>query len=377
MIDMAPETAMRCARLWQARATIRSGASVSHIATLAAFLGRGRRLLPRRGLDMARLDIVSPVFNEAESATAFAAMVADLAAEVMARHGMSVHTILVDDGSTDDSVARLSTAFSGSWEIVRLSRNFGKEVAVLAGLDRSSGDMVLIMDADMQHSREVSLTMIGELVANPKLDVVYAQTDRSDTSFRRSQLARLFYRLLNSGQRFDIPANAGDFRVMRGFVAKAFAGLREKRRFNKGLYAWAGFRQKAVVYSVPPRRGGVSKWSRLSLIALTVEGLTSFSVVPLRFFSVSGLMIAAGGGLYGAKILLEVLFTGIQVPGYPSLLVAIVVLGGFNLALLGLVGEYVWVALSESKDRPVYVVRDVVTCGAAAEPQHVPDRIGA
>ena len=325
---------------------------------------------------MASLDIVSPVFNEAESATAFAAMVDDLAAEVMARHGMSVHTILVDDGSTDDSVARLSSAFSGSWEIVRLSRNFGKEIAVLAGLDRTSGDMVLIMDADLQHSKDVSLTLIGELAANPELDVVYAQTDRSDASFRRNQLARLFYRLLNASQRFDIPANAGDFRVMRGFVAKAFAGLREKRRFNKGLYAWAGFRQKAVVYSVPPRRDGVSKWSRLGLIALTVEGLTSFSVVPLRIFSLTGLIVAAAGGIYGLKILLEVLFTGIQVPGYPSLLVAVVVLGGFNLALLGLVGEYVWVALSESKDRPVYVVRDIVTKASAAEPPRSRERIG-
>ncbi len=316
--------------------------------------------LSRMAEPRATLDVIAPFLNEAQSAAAFAGLLDQLEAAVSQRFGMAMHKILVDDGSQDDSVERFSRALSGSWEIVRLSRNFGKEVAVLAGLDRSRGDMVLIMDADLQHSMDISLKMISELVEDPELDVVYAQNDRREASWRRSQLARLFYSLINSSQRFDIPENAGDFRVMRGAVARAVASLRDKRRFNKGLFAWAGFRQKAVPYSPDDRASGTSKWSRLNLLAFSLEGFTSFSVIPLRLISLCGMLAAFAGALYGAKVFFEVIFYGIAVPGYPSLLVAVVFLGGFNLALLGLIGEYVWVTLSESKDRPIYIVRDVV-----------------
>ncbi|MEO5755278.1 MAG: glycosyltransferase family 2 protein [Mesorhizobium sp.] len=310
------------------------------------------------------LDIVAPFFNEAQSASAFAGLLAQLEAAVTQRFGMKVHKILVDDGSRDDGAAQFSQALSGSWEIVRLSRNFGKEAAVLAGLDQSHGDMVLIMDSDLQHSMDISLKLIAELVADPEIDVVYAQNDRREASWRRGQLAKLFYSLINSSQRFDIPENAGDFRVMRGTVARALTTLRDKRRFNKGLFAWAGFRQKAVFYSPENRASGTSKWSRLNLIAFSLEGFTSFSVIPLRLISLCGLLAALAGAVYGAKVFFEVIFYGIAVPGYPSLLVAVVLLGGLNLTLLGLIGEYVWVTLSESKDRPVYIVRDVVRSGA-------------
>ena len=318
------------------------------------------------------LDIIAPFFNEAESAIAFVGLLDRLEAAVAERFGMTVRKILVDDGSRDGSAETFAAALSGSWEIVRLSRNFGKEAAVLAGLDHSRGDMVLIMDSDLQHSMDISLRMIGELVKNPEIDVVYAQNDRREGSWRRSQLARLFYRLINSSQRFDIPENAGDFRVMRGAVARALTSVRDKRRFNKGLFAWAGFRQKSVLYSPENRASGTSKWSRFNLIAFSLEGFTSFSVIPLRVISLIGLLAAFAGLAYGVKVLFEVLFYGITVPGYPSIMVAVVLLGGLNLALLGLIGEYVWVTLSESKDRPVYIVRDVLH-GNAAE-QVAPDK---
>jgi glycosyltransferase involved in cell wall biosynthesis len=317
---------------------------------------------------MARLDLISPFLNEAQTAKAFTSLIAEFEAEVARRFGLTVHKILIDDGSTDGSAEIFAKGLTGSWEIVRLSRNFGKEVAVLAGLDRVGGDYVLIMDADLQHSNEIGLKLLTELLGDPAVDVVYAKTDRSDSSWRRSQLARVFYRLINSSQRFDIPANAGDFRAMRAPVAHAIAKLRDKRRFNKGLYAWAGFRQKAVIYSPEPRAAGSSKWSRLDLFAFSLEALTSFSAVPLRILTLFGLLTAMGGALVGVKVLFEVLVYGIAVPGYPSLLVAVVVLGGLNLALLGLVGEYVWVAVSESKDRPVYVVRDVISAPETAKP---------
>ncbi|RUU54824.1 glycosyltransferase family 2 protein [Mesorhizobium sp. M2C.T.Ca.TU.002.02.1.1] len=318
------------------------------------------------------LDIIAPFFNEAESAIAFVGLLDRLEVAVAERFGMTVRKILVDDGSRDGSAETFAAALSGSWEIVRLSRNFGKEAAVLAGLDHSRGDMVLIMDSDLQHSMDISLKMIGELVENPEIDVVYAQNDRREGSWRRSQLARLFYKLINSSQRFDIPENAGDFRVMRGAVARALTSVRDKRRFNKGLFAWAGFRQKAVLYSPENRAGGTSKWTRFNLIAFSLEGFTSFSVIPLRVISLIGLLAALAGLAYGVKVLFEVLFYGIAVPGYPSIMVAVVLLGGLNLALLGLIGEYVWVTLSESKDRPVYIVRDVLH-GDAVQ-QAAPDK---
>lgn len=313
------------------------------------------------------LDVIAPFFNEAESAIAFVGLLDKLEAAVAERFGMTVRKILVDDGSRDGSAETFAAALSGSWEIVRLSRNFGKEAAVLAGLDHSRGDMVLIMDSDLQHSMDISLKMIGELVGNPEIDVVYAQNDRREASWRRSQLARLFYKLINSSQRFDIPENAGDFRVMRGAVARALTSVRDKRRFNKGLFAWAGFRQKAVLYSPENRASGTSKWTRFNLIAFSLEGFTSFSVIPLRVISLIGLLAAFAGLVYGIKVLFEVLFYGIAVPGYPSIMVAVVLLGGLNLALLGLIGEYVWVTLSESKDRPIYIVRDVLHGNAAEQ----------
>lgn len=306
-----------------------------------------------------RLDIVTPFYNEAESAEAFSRMIDSFEAEVGARFGLSVRKILIDDGSRDGSAAIFARTLSGDWEIVRLSRNFGKEVAVLAGLDRTDGDYVLIMDSDLQHSQDVSLLLVAELLADPAMDVVYA-TNRREGTRTRGRLSKLFYRLINSSQRYDIPENAGDFRVMRGAVARALTQLRDKRRFNKGLYAWAGFNSKAVPYTPAERVAGVTKWNGLNLLAFSLEAFTSFSVIPLRIVSIIGLMAALFGASYGAKVMFEVIFYGISVPGYPSLAVGVMLFGGLNLAMLGLIGEYVWVTLSESKDRPVYIVREIV-----------------
>jgi glycosyltransferase involved in cell wall biosynthesis len=310
---------------------------------------------------MPRLDIIVPVFNEAASAKAFAGLVERLRADLLARHGLVTHVIIVDDGSQDGSADVLAGCLQGTWDIIRLSRNFGKELAVLAGLDHSRGDFALLMDADLQHSHATAIAMVGELLADPDFDVVYAWLANRQVSWRRFWLARAFFRLINSGQRFDIPENAGDFRVMRAPVVQVLRSLRDKRRFNKGLYAWAGFRQKAHPYTPEQRVAGTSKWSRLGLLALSVEAIKSFSVVPLRLLAVGGIAVALAGLAYGVKIIGEVLFYGIAVPGFPSLLVAVVILGGLNLSLLAMIGEYVWVAVSESKDRPAYVVRDVLT----------------
>ncbi|WP_048647990.1 glycosyltransferase family 2 protein [Nitratireductor soli] len=316
-----------------------------------------------------RLDILVPFLNERETATEFCAVAAKLAAEAEARFGLDTGFVLIDDGSTDGGAALYEEHMSGRWTLVRLSRNFGKESAILAGLDHADGDYVLLMDADLQHTNEVALDMIGRLLADPELDMVYAvRADRNESQSLGRWMAQGFYYLINMGQRYEIPANAGDFRVMTHRFAAAMRQLRDQRRFNKGLYAWAGFKQERIQYRPAERQGGASKWSRRKLIAFSLEGFTSFSVVPLRVVSLFGAGVALLGFLYGLKILLEVLFTGVAVPGYPSLMVAVLVLGGLNLALTGLVGEYVWSALSEAKNRPNYIVKSLTHSQAEKAP---------
>ncbi|MFH1794973.1 MAG: glycosyltransferase family 2 protein [Pseudomonadota bacterium] len=307
------------------------------------------------------LSIVSPFLDEASAAPNFSEMLAELEREVASRFGLETEIVLVDDGSTDNGAALFARHLVGRWKIIQLSRNFGKEIALFAGIEAASGDLVLLMDADLQHSLSVSLRLIETIVADPETDVVFAtRADRRDSGLLRHGFSRLFYKLINFRQRFITPPDAGDFRIMRRTVADALLLLRDKKRFNKGLYAWAGFHQKSISYTPAERVGGKSRWSSLGLIALSKEGIISFSALPLRMMSGIGLVLAFAGISYGVKMLFEVMIYGIAVPGYPSLMVAIMVLGGFNLALLGALGEYVWVTLSEAKDRPLYLVRKVI-----------------
>lgn len=310
--------------------------------------------------EMPVLSLVIPFLNESGNVARLGEFLRRMEAEISTRFGLSLETVLVDDGSRDDSVAAFRRTLTGQWKIVELSRNFGKEVALFAGMEHATGDLVMMIDADLQHPYAVCMQLIEELTSDPELDVVYTiRDDRRQESFRKDVASRLFYRLINFQQRFTMPENAGDFRIMRRAVCDAFLKVRDKRRFNKGLYAWAGFRQKGVAYTPDERQGSTSRWSRLSLISLSLEGITSFSVIPLRIFSLLGVFTGICGLIYGAKILLEVLFYGVAVPGYPSLMVAVAVFGGFNLALLGLIGEYLWVGISETKDRPLYLARRI------------------
>jgi polyisoprenyl-phosphate glycosyltransferase len=309
---------------------------------------------------MPLFSVVAPFLNEQESAGLFAAFVDRLGAELAERYGFDLEVVLVDDGSTDDSIEKYREHLKGNWRIVELSRNFGKEIALYAGLTETRGDYVMMVDADLQHPYEVCLQLISELMADPKLDVVYTiRDDRSEESFKKALAGRFFYWLINFRQRYEVPENAGDFRVMNRAATDALIRVRDKRRFNKGLYAWAGFRQKGIYYKQDPRLSGSTKWSRLGLIALSVEGIVSFSALPLRIMSLIGVLSGLAGIIYGGHIIISSMIFGTDVPGYPSLMSAISVLGGFNLALLGLLGEYIWVTIAEVKDRPLYLVRKI------------------
>lgn len=320
---------------------------------------------------MTSLSIVTPFFNEKANAKAFCVLAGQLAEELGAAFDADVRFVLVDDGSTDGGAEIFIAEMPVPATLLSLSRNFGKEIAVLAGLDAADSDLVLVMDADLQHTAAVASELVGAMFADPELDCAFAvRAGRKERDgWRRAGAASLFYRLINFRQRFLFPPDAGDFRVMRRSVASALVKLRDKKRFNKGLYAWAGFRTLGMPYEPAERPGGRSAWSRLDLLAYSIEAFTSFSALPLRIVSGIGFLIAIAGMLHGLKILLEVLFFGISQPGYPSLMVAILVLGGFNLALLGVLGEYVWAAVSEAKDRPVYLLRKTVDLPGKPAPE--------
>lgn len=309
---------------------------------------------------MPLFSVVAPFLNERDLAADFAAFTKRFGDEIKTRFGFDLEVILVDDGSTDGSISAFRANLEGNWRVLELSRNFGKEVALFAGLAETRGDYVMTMDADMQHPLSVAMEMIEEVVNDPDLDVVYSiRDDRDEESLKKRLAGNLFYWMVNFRQRFDIPENAGDFRVMRRPAVDALLRVRDKRRFNKGLYAWAGFKQKGIYYKPDARAAGKTKWSKLALLALSLEGIVSFSALPLRIMSIIGALIGIAGIIYGAQIIISALIFGTDVPGYPSLMSAVSVLGGFNLALLGLLGEYIWVVIAEVKDRPHYIVRHV------------------
>ncbi len=307
---------------------------------------------------MSLFTVVAPFLNERESAAQFSAFISRFGDELKERHGFDLEVVLVDDGSTDDGIEQFKATLKGNWRILELSRNFGKEMALYAGLCESRGDYTMMIDTDLQHPYAVAMQMIDEIVADPELDVVYSVRDaRGEESWKTRLGGYFFYWLVNFRQRYEMPENAGDFRVMNRAAVDAFLHVRDKRRFNKGLYAWAGFKQKGILYHPEERAAGKTKWSRLGLIALSLEGIVSFSALPLRIMSILGALVGVAGVIYGAQIIISALLFGTDVPGYPSLMAAISVLGGFNLALLGLLGEYIWVTIAEVKDRPLYIVR--------------------
>jgi len=241
---------------------------------------------------------------------------------------------------------------------VSLSRNFGKEAALMAGLDHARRGAVLFMDGDGQHPPSLVEKLVAHWI-DDGYDVVYtAKAHRDNESFLRRQAVHGFYALINWGARQKIPEDAGDFRLLSPRAAAALRQLPERNRFFKGLASWIGFRQIRVDYEPAPRAHGVTTFSPGRLVGLSIEGLTSFSVAPLRFASLFGVLLAVSAFLFGLTILWEVWTTGKQVPGYPSLVIGLMTIGGVQLIMIGIVGEYIGKILSELKARPIYFVAE-------------------
>jgi polyisoprenyl-phosphate glycosyltransferase len=308
----------------------------------------------------AGLSIVVPVFNEGAGLSLFHDRLVAMARQLRKTRGLATEVVYVDDGSADNSLAVANglSAEVMDVQVVALSRNFGKEAALLAGLDHARLGAVLFMDADGQHPPDLVATLVGHWL-DGGYDVVYtAKAHRENEPWLRRQAVRVFYGLINWGARHRIPEDAGDFRLLSPRAADALRRLPERNRFFKGLASWIGFRQLRVDYEPAERAYGRTSWNWYGLIGLSIEGLTSFSVAPLRVASLLGLLMAVAALCFGGVILWETLFLGKSVPGYPSLVVGLMVLGGMQLIMIGVMGEYIGKILSEIKARPVYFVAE-------------------
>jgi len=306
------------------------------------------------------LSIVVPVYNEAAGLAALHLRLCDLAKTLRQRHGLACEVVYVDDGSADAtlSIARGLAADAIDVQVVSLSRNFGKEAALMAGLDHARRGAVMFMDGDGQHPPALVEQLVGHWI-DDGYDVVYtAKAHRDNEPFLRRVAVHGFYALINWGARQKIPEDAGDFRLLSPRAVAALRQLPERNRFFKGLASWIGFRQIRVDYEPADRAHGVTTFNAASLLGLSIEGLTSFSVAPLRFASLLGVVLAGGAFLFGLSILWEVFTTGKQVPGYPSLVIGLMTIGGVQLIMIGIVGEYIGKILSEMKARPIYFVAE-------------------
>jgi glycosyltransferase involved in cell wall biosynthesis len=297
--------------------------------------------------------VVVPCYNEADGIGEFHRRLA----LVMDRLGEPWEAVYVNDGSRDATLIHLEALRRNcpSVALVNLSRNFGKEIALTAGLDHARGEAIIVIDADLQDPPEV----IPELVAGWRegFDVVYAQRrERQGESWLKKATASGFYRLMQRTGRVQLPRDTGDFRLISRRAADALLALREQHRFMKGLFTWIGFPSKAVPYDRDPRFAGASSWNYWKLWNFALEGITGFTVLPLKVATYLGLIVALLAVSYGGVIVVRTVLFGNSVPGYPSVMAVILFLGGAQLITLGVIGEYLGRVFNETKRRPLYLV---------------------
>lgn len=302
------------------------------------------------------LTIIIPIYNEEANL--------DSLFERLSQHleslALSYEIICINDGSHDNSLPCLIAHHQADRriKIVNFSRNFGKEVALTAGVDFAQGEAVIFLDADLQDPPELIKDLIAQWRAG--FDIVYGtRRSRQGESFLKKLTARLFYRILGRLSPLNIPANTGDFRLMDRQAIEALKKLPERTRFMKGLFAWVGYRQTAIFFDRDPRWQGHSKWNYWKLWNFALDGIISFSLLPLKVWTYLGLVISLLSLFYASYLVLKTLILGIDVPGYASLMVAILFLGGVQLISLGVIGEYLGRVYEEVKARPLYLVRDL------------------
>lgn len=298
------------------------------------------------------ISCVVPIYNEE---TLIAEFIAALEKTLKAL-SYPYEIVLIDDGSQDNSMAIINELRSKHpFRYIRFSRNFGKEKALSAGLDYARGEAVILLDGDFQHPLELLKDFIAEWEKG--YDMVYAvRTDRSDESWLKRICAKAFYQLTTKINRVNIPANAGDFRLLDRKIVNALQQLPERNRFMKGLYSWVGFKQTAIPFEVQPRKSGTSQWNFYSLLDLAITGITSFTAFPLRMIALGGVGVASLAIFYALWIIISTLMFGKQTPGWATIVTTISFFGGLQLFALGIVGEYIGRVFDEVKHRPHYII---------------------
>ena len=329
------------------------------VLTTSPTVGDLRAQLVKRGMVAPLLSIIAPVKNEEEAILPFIERVGAILDDVARQDGWEI--VFVDDGSTDSTLAAIVAANMRDPRVraISLSRNFGKEAALSAGLDHARGSAVIPMDVDMQDPPEVLPEMIAKWRDGYEM-VFGVRRCRESDGFAKRITAGLYYRAHNWVSSDKIPENVGDFRLMDRKVVDVIRKMPERNRFMKGLFAWAGFRQAAVEYDRAEREHGSTKFNYWKLWTLALDGITSASTVPLRIWSYIGALIAFFAIGFAGWLAIETMIFGNAVPGYASLMTSVLFLGGIQLISLGVLGEYVGRILTETKQRPLYVVRDTV-----------------
>ncbi|MDZ4350836.1 MAG: glycosyltransferase family 2 protein [Xanthomonadaceae bacterium] len=302
-----------------------------------------------------KISLVVPAFNEAHALPVLHTRIV----AVLDGLAMDAEVLYVDDGSRDDTWAVIAGLGERDARVrgIRLSRNFGKELALTAGLDAVRGDAAIVLDADGQDPPELIPAFVEKW--REGYDMVFGtRTRREGESWLKRFTAAAFYRVMERLSHTPVPRDTGDFRLLSRRALDALAGLRERRRFMKGLFAWVGYRQCAIPYQREPRLAGASKFSYWRLWNFALEGITSFSTAPLRIATYLGVLAAMAAFVFGAVIIGKTLMYGDPVPGYPSLMTVVLFLGGVQLMALGMIGEYLGRLFDEAKQRPLYLVQE-------------------
>lgn len=306
-----------------------------------------------------KLSVVVPCYNEAENVLGFHKAVLS----AFATGSFDYEVVYVDDGSSDATLHNLKKIYqekSCPVKIISFSRNFGKEAALYAGLKYAEGDYISFIDADLQQHPETILEMINILDAQPQTDVVAAYQDRRREGKVLSFFKKTFYKLINRLSDIDLKSDASDFRTFRRSVAQSILALSEYHRFSKGIFAWVGYETHYIPYVAAERVAGKTKWSFFKLLNYAVEGIIGYSTKPLRIATFLGGFTSVMSMVYLVFVILQKLIAGIDIPGYATIIVLILFLGGMQLFCIGIIGEYIGKIFEQSKDRPIYIAKEII-----------------
>lgn len=306
-----------------------------------------------------KLSFVVPCYNEAENVSAFQNAVM----QAFDGCGYDYEIVFVDDGSKDATLHELRKVFNKQLcpvKVVSFSRNFGKEAGLYAGLKQASGDYVSLIDADLQQNPTIVRDMVKILDEQPEYDVVAAYQDRRNEGKLLSIFKKSFYRLINRLSDVNLKSDASDFRTFRRSVAESIITLGEYHRFSKGLFAWVGYSTCYIPYVAENRKAGKTKWSFGKLCNYAIDGIIGYSTKPLRIATFIGSMTAIASFLYLLFVVLQKLIQGIDIPGYATIIVLILLLGGVQLLCIGIIGEYVGRTFEQTKQRPIYIAKEIL-----------------